>query len=113
VAGDPPYSSPGMPPATLSTFSNPARIVMVGESCAVYTPGVETGCSWIQQGTVAARHARVGNDPRQNGFANITFIDGHVKACSATKLNGLGSTPAYYTEPWNYSKLPDPYPFDF
>jgi len=118
IAGSPSYNptSEMNRPACLAEIAQPSKTIMVGEANYQHPndpPLHYRGWYYINPGYVAGRHNLDGPDERKDGWANIAFVDGHVKLYPARKLNEWPYPDYYVNEPWNFRKydVPDVYPF--
>ncbi|NLB94775.1 MAG: DUF1559 domain-containing protein [Armatimonadetes bacterium] len=118
IAGDPPYTASDSMrrPACLAEIPEPARTIMVAEANYQHAndpPLHYRGWYYVTRGHVAGRHNLDGPDERKDGWANVAFVDGHVKLYPAKLLNEWPYPDYYSNEPWNFRKedRPDVYPF--
>jgi prepilin-type processing-associated H-X9-DG protein len=91
----------------MSDFKNPVKQLLLTEACMHHDdddPDEFRGWYMSHAGNVAGRHFKDTTDPRQSGIANCAFVDGHVKALKAVKLNNWPYPDFYWNEPWNYRK---------
>lgn len=114
IAGSPPYDTTQNRPGTHADFPQPSRTILVAEANYQHSsdpPLTYRGWYYCYRGNVAGRHNLNGPDERQDGKANISFVDGHVKLLSAKIFNDWPYPDYYWNEPWNYRKedRPDVY----
>jgi len=108
----PDYATEQNRPGQFSDFKNPVKQLMLTEGCCFKPPACYHGLYYTARGRVAGRHFKDTADPRLSGMANCAFVDGHVKAYHAVKLNTWPYPDYYWNEPWNYRKQDRPDVYD-